>query len=56
MTDDAELDEALNRAKLARDAYQKGLCANADAGRMKVLKTELFQAEAEVTRLKRAQA
>ncbi|HLM97489.1 MAG TPA: hypothetical protein VK283_14320 [Acidimicrobiales bacterium] len=54
MTDDAEFDEALERARLARDAYQEGLRCHVDGARMKVVKDELYEAEAQSTRLKRA--
>ena len=49
---DTEIEDTLEKVRLARAAYQEAL-GGADAARTKELKTKLDDAEAAVTRLKR---
>jgi hypothetical protein len=55
MNGDREVEEAREKARLARAAYEEALGTQADVARIKELKTELYDAEAELVRVKRAQ-
>ena len=49
-----EVEKALEKVRLARVAYEKELDSSSDAARMKELKTELYEAEGALVRLKRS--
>jgi hypothetical protein len=57
MTEDSEVEKAvenaLEKVRLARASYEEVLASGTDPGRMKLLKTKLYEAEADLARLKR---
>jgi hypothetical protein len=54
MDDDKEIDKAREKVRLARAAYEEALRSQGDPLATKRLKAELYDAEAELVRVKRA--
>jgi DNA-binding transcriptional regulator GbsR (MarR family) len=55
MDDDRKIDKTREKVRRARAAYEQALNAQADTARIKELKAELYDAETELARVKRAQ-
>lgn len=54
MSEDTEVEDARERVRVARAAYQEALASGGNQVRIELLKADLYEAEGRLVRIKRA--